>query len=319
MSAQTAIQSGSVATQVATFTEAFYHMDTFMTRDVNERILMRDKNKYASAYQQGMLWDDAITRRDNREAWYRPYVTIENVPLKNGPKVDNVAYGTYLGTNSPVKHLKKGWDASWGVFVGYNGSKQSYTGADLRQNGATLGFVGELYKKNFFTGLSINAGASMGKADTMYGTDDFNSFAGGVASKTGYNFEFKNGRYILQPTLLLGYSFIKTMDFTNSAGVKITSEPIHSIHVEPGVKLICPRGKGWRPYAHISVVANILDKAKFKANNMPLPETSIKPYVKYGVGIQKNWTDRMTSFFQTHLTHGGRNGIGFQLGFSWLF
>jgi outer membrane autotransporter protein len=159
----------------------------------------------------------------------------------------------------------------------------------------------------------------MGKADTMYGTDDFNSFAGGVASKTGYNFEFKNGRYILQPTLLLGYSFIKTMDFTNSAGVKITSEPIHSIHVEPGVKLICPRGKGWRPYAHISVVANILDKAKFKANNMPLPETSIKPYVKYGVGIQKSWTDRMTSFFQTHLTHGGRNGIGFQLGFSWLF
>ena len=319
VSSAVAAQSGSVATQVATFTEAFYHMDTFMTRDVSERIMMRDKNKYASSYQQGMLWDDAVSRRDNREAWYRPYVTIESVPLKNGPKVDNVAYGTYFGTNSPIKHLKKGWDASWGVFFGYNGSKQSYDSVDTRQNGATMGLVGELYKKNFFTGLSINAGASMGKADTMYGSDDFNTWVGGIASKTGYNFEFKNGRYIVQPTLLLGYSFIKTIDFTNSAGVKISSEPIHSIHLEPGVKVISPRKNGWRPYAHFSVIWNILDKAKIKANDMPLPETSIKPYVKYGVGVQKNWTDRMTSFLQTYLTHGGRNGIGFQLGFSWLF
>lgn len=67
-----------------------------------------------------------------------------------------------------------------------------------------------------------------------------------------------------------------------------------------------------------SMIWNILDKTKFKADNISLPETSIKPYVKYGAGIQKSWSEKLTSFLQTYLTHGGRNGVGLQAGVSWL-
>ena len=313
-----AAQSGAIANQVATFQESFYNMDSFMMRDVNERIMMRDRNKYASSYSSGMLWDDAITRRDNREMWLRPYVTFENVPLKNGPKVDNISYGTFFGTNSPIKQLKYGFDGAYGVYVAYNGSKQSYSNTNVYQNGATLGLVGELYKKNFFTGLSLSVGSSIGSADTMYGTDNFTMLTSGIASKTGYNFEFKNGRFILQPTILLGYSFVNTFDYTNSAGVKISSDPLHSIHIEPGIRFIANLKNGWKPYAGVSMVWNAMNKAKYYADDIALPETSIKPYVKYGVGVQKTFSERLSSFAQAFVTNGGRNGVGLQAGVSFV-
>ena len=319
LSSTVAAQSGAIATQNTTFGEAFYAMDTFMARDVNERIMMRDRNKYASNYAQGMLWDDAIARRDSREAWIRPYVTFESVPLKNGPKVDNIAYGTYFGTNTPIKKLSRGWDGAAGLYIGYNGSRQSYEHTNVIQNGGTIGLVGELYRNNFFTGLSINTGASHGIADTMWGKDKFDMFTAGVASKSGYNFEFKEGKLILQPTMLLGYSFINTFDFTNAAGVRITSDPLHSIHVEPGLRFIANHGNGFKTYAGVSMIWNLLDKTKSQADGLDLPETSIKPYVKYGVGVQKLWSDRASSFFQVYVTNGGRNGVGLQGGVSYLY
>lgn len=61
----------------------------------------------------------------------------------------------------------------------------------------------------------------------MYGKDKFAMLNAGVASKSGYNFEFKNGKYILQPTIMVGYSFVNTFDFANAAGVRVSAEPIH--------------------------------------------------------------------------------------------
>jgi len=62
-----------------------------------------------------------------------------------------------------------------------------------------------------------------------------------------------------------------------------------------------------------------MDKTKFSANDASLPEMSVRPYVKYGVGVRKTWGERFTGFFQTYLTNGGRNGVGLQAGFTWAF
>ena len=46
------------------------------------------------------------------------------------------------------------------------------------------------------------------------------------------------------------------------------------------------------------------------ANDVRLPEMSIKPYVEYGVGIQRCFkNDRFTAFAQSMIHNGGRNGI----------
>jgi hypothetical protein len=61
----------------------------------------------------------------------------------------------------------------------------------------------------------------------MYGRDEDPFLMAGVASKTGYNFEFKQGKFIIQPLLFMSYSMVKAFDYTNSAHVRIKSDPAY--------------------------------------------------------------------------------------------
>lgn len=65
------------------------------------------------------------------------------------------------------------------------------------------------------------------------------------------------------------------------------------------------------------MIWNLLDKSKVSANDVRLPEMSIKPYVQYGVGVQKRFKDRYMAFGQAMIQNGGRNGISLTAGFRW--
>ena len=203
------------------------------------------------------------------------------------------------------------------AYGAYNGSNQNYDGVTMTQNGGSFGISGAWYKGNFYTGLTANVGANAGEANSMYGKDHFTSLATGVASKSGYNWELANGKFILQPNFLMSYTFVNTFDYTNAAGVKITSDPLNSIQIAPGVKIIGNLKNGWQPYLGVQMVWNIIDKAKFKANNVELPNMSINPYIQYGVGVQKKVGDRFTGFGQAMMRNGGRSGVSLQFGFRW--
>ncbi len=60
-----------------------------------------------------------------------------------------------------------------------------------------------------------------------------------------------------------------------------------------------------------------MNENKVTANGVRLPEMGIKPYVEYGLGIQKNWKDHFTAFGQAMVRNGGRNGIALTSGFRW--
>lgn len=318
MAAPVAAQMGGYLTQLNSYDEAFRNMDMYMLMTAQQRQALKNKNKIASL-DGGILYDQTLMRQERAEGWFRPFATFEKVPLKNGPKVENISYGTYMGGESEMSDLGHGWNGMWGAYFGYNGSHQNYDGVSIYQNGGTLGVLGMAYKGNFFTGLTINAGASGVEASTMYGNEDFAMLMAGIASKTGYNWELFNGKFIIQPSMLMSYSFVNTFDYKNAAGVKVDSDPLHAIQLQPELKFIGNLKNGWQPYASVAMVWNIMDNTKFKANDVSLPELSVKPYVKYGVGVRKSWGERFTGFFQTYLTNGGRNGVGLQAGFTWTF
>lgn len=314
MASPVAAQLGGYLTQLNSYDQAFRNMDMYMLMTKKQREAMKLRNKYAAA-DSNLIFDPTGSAYDDKAVWVRPYATFENVPLKNGPKVSNVAYGSFFGAESELYDLGNGWDGMYGVYAGYNGSHQAYDGIGIYQNGGTLGLVGMAYKGNFFTGLTVNAGANVGEANTAYGTDNFTMLMAGIANKTGYNIELADGKFIIQPNVQLSYSFVNTFDYTNSAGVHMSSDPLNAIQVEPGVKFIGNLKNGWQPYAGVSVVWNIMDKTNFNANNVSLPELSVKPYVRYGLGVRKTWGEVCTGFLQTYFTNGGRNGVGFQAGF----
>ena len=315
--APVAAQSGAYSAQTNTFSKAFQMVDTYMSTTKTYRQSLKMANKYAMAKRGDYTISPNISQYDDKEAWINPYTTFEKIPLKRGPKVSNIAYGTLIGTDSELIELKRGFSAMYGGYIAYNGSHQRYDGVSVYQNGGSIGITGSLFKGNFFTGVVVNAGASQGKANTYYGDEDFTTLMAGIASKTGYNIELFDGKLIFQPNYYMSYSFVNTFDYTNAAGVRISSKPIHAIQIEPGIKIIGNLKNGWQPYAGVSVVFNPTGKTQIKADDYTLPSMYVKPYAKYGVGLRKNWKDRFSCFVQAFVTSGGRNGVGLQAGFTW--
>ena len=317
-----ASQAGANATMNQTFNYAFQNADNFMTIPYLERVAIKTANRYAlsptgDATDVGTFSPLFDANAETSSAWVKPYASFENIPLKNGPKVSNITYGTLVGFDTPIKSIRHGWDRTWTGYIGYNGASQRFSGVDATQNGGLVGGTLTLYKGNFFNATTVSSGAIVGDNRTMYGTDNYTMLMAGVGNKTGYNFEFKEGKIIIQPSMLLSYTFVNTFDYTNAAGVKIKNDPLHAIQIAPGVKFIANTKNGWQPYIGVNMIWNLLDKSKVSANDVRLPEMSIKPYVQYGVGVQKRFKDRYMAFGQAMIQNGGRNGISLTAGFRW--
>ena len=314
LSSPVSSQAGAYTAINETFNYAFRHADySFMP--LPKRIRMNMANRYAIRDFKALPYETEYSKEAG--FWYQPYTTFENIQLSNGPRVDMQSYGTLVGGDSSYQELKHGWGTVITPYIGYNGSSQHYSGISTYTNGGILGITQSFYKNNFFTAVTVNAGANVGESNTMYGSENFTTLMAGIASKTGYNFEFNNGKFIIQPSYMMSYSFINTFDYTNAAGVNIKSDPLHTIQIHPTIKFIGNLKNGWQPYASVGMVWNLLNETKVTANNVALPQMSIKPYVEYGVGIQKTYKDRFTGFVQAMIRNGGRNGIALSFGFKW--
>ena len=310
---------GAIGTVNQTFNHAFGNADTFMNIPYLERLSMKNRNRYAlgNAIEKGRFSPLYQPSDEEASVWVKPYATFETVGLKNGPKVHNNTYGTLVGFDTEMQSLKHGWDRVITGYIGYNGASQRYSGVDSTQNGGLIGGTVTMYKGNFFNATTVSVGANVAQNQTMYGKDDFAMLLSGVGNKTGYNFEFKEGKLILQPSMLMSYTFVNTFDYTNAAGVRIDNKPLHALQLAPGVKVIGNLKNGWQPYASVSMVWNLMGESDATANGVKLPEMSIKPYVQYGVGVQKRIKDHFTAYGQAMIQNGGRNGISLTGGFRW--
>ena len=298
--------------------DGFFHMNRYTKYAHSDRFAAENINKYAIETGQ-MPAQASLLPETSQGMWIKPYATYEKVGLRNGYKVENFAYGSMYGGDGDMFDMGHGWKGVISAFVGYNGNHMNYNGISMDMQGGSLGATGTFYKGNFFTGITVSTGASAGEAYTQYGTDRFSMLTAGIANKTGYNIEINDGKLIVQPTLFTGYTFVNTFDYTNAAGVRMDSDPLHAIQIIPGVKIIGNLENGWQPYAGVDMVWNIMDRTNVMANDVRLPQMSVKPYVQYGVGVQKSWGDKFTAFVQTMFRGGGRNGVAFTAGFRWVF
>ena len=308
-----AAQLAGYLTQLETYRNIFSNLDMVMITPPQNRGSFSIENKIA--YGANQFTFSPLTMPEERNGiWIKPYTVFENVPLKNGPKVSNVGYGVLLGGESGLRELSNGWYALYGGYAGYNGSHQSFDGNSIYNNGGLIGADVVFYKGKFFSAWTANIGANAADATTTDGRDEFTMLNTGVAQKTGYNFETLEKRLIIQPSIITSYSFINTFNYTTSSGVKMDADPLHAIHIEPQIKFIGNFKNYLQPYISASMVWNIIDDTKFRANDVYLPELSVKPFVQYGAGIQKRWGDRVTGFLEGMIRNGGRNGIALLFG-----
>ena len=308
-----AAQLAGYAAQLETYKNVFSNLDMVMIYPPDKRNNLSLNNKTASTINQ-FVFSPLSFPEERNGIWFKPYTIFEKVPLKNGPDVSNVGYGSLFGGESALKPLKKGWHYLYGAYASYNGSHQVFNGNSIYNNGGLIGADAAFYKGKFFSLWTASAGANAAEARTNFGKDDFAMFNTGIAEKTGYNIETFERKLIIQPSLLMSYTFVNTFNYTTSADVHMNSDPLHAIHIEPQIKLIGNFKNYLQPYISVSMIWNIIDDTRFQANDIYLPELSIKPYVQYGLGIQKRWGERLTGFIEAMIRNGGRNGIALGFG-----
>lgn len=95
------------------------------------------------------------------------------------------------------------------------------------------------------------------------------------------------------------------------------SDPMHSLQLNPSVRFIANTENGWQPYVSVGMVWNAMSISNVHANDVKLPEASIKPYIEYGIGVQKRFQDHFIAFGQAMVRNGGRNGVSLTAGFRW--
>ena len=314
--APAAAMQGIYYTQINNYDTAFGNIDQTMLKTKAQRKAEKFANKYAYDGEETQVFSPLYTQLEDKGVWFRPYVSTEKVNLKDGPKVNNTMYGALIGGDSVMMSVKD-WDVQYSAYIGYNGSTQSFDGNDINQNGGVVGVTAAAYKGDFFTALTANASFHSSDIKTNLGDADVCTLGTGIASKTGYNWELADGKFIIQPSWLMSYTFVNPFGDYDVRGVKIKTDSLNAVQLAPGLKFIGNTAKGWQPYIGMKMVWNISDETKVKANEVNLPETSTKPYFEYGLGVQKSAGERFTGFGQAMFRGGGRNGVAFTLGTRW--
>lgn len=313
MAVPVAMQVGGYLNQLASYDMAFGNLDTVMTLPV-----VGYNNQYAAAgMDDTVVYSPLFIPELEKGLWFRPYGNFEKVNLKDGPNVSNQSYGAFVGGDTPLTEIGHGFQGTLSAYIGYTGSHQNFEGVSNYQNGGTIGVTGAVYKGGFFSGLTVNVNASGNDSSTPYGGTDFFMLGAGVASKTGYNWELARGKFVIQPSWLMSYSYINAFSPGDLAGYKIDADGLHGVQLAPQIKLIANLPYGWQPYALFNFRWNLADETNVTINSIDIPDVSVKPYVEYGLGVQKRWGDRFTGFGQFLGRGAGRNGVGLNFGFRW--
>ena len=158
----------------------------------------------------------------------------------------------------------------------------------------------------------MNFGVSNFSADTTSGHENFVILLSGIASKTGYDLNVSKS-FIFQPSLLMSYSYIKTLDYKNVSDVDIESSPLSVLQIVPGLKFIVQLPNSCQPYMGLQMVWNMFDETRFKANKETLPNFELDSYISYGVGVQKSFGENFTGYLQVGFRDSGREGINGKL------
>jgi outer membrane autotransporter protein len=274
-------------------------------------------NSYEQAFS---IIDPALSEEGAKGLWLSPYAYNEDIDLNKDLTVSNTAYGAFMGYNSTKSDLGRNINGVFSIYGAYNSSNQSYKDATIDQGGGMLGATAVFFKERFYTAFTANVGVISEHGQGKYGKDNFMMYSKGIAARAGYNISLdENEKYTLQPSLDLSCSVIDIAPYKNTAGVKVDTGRFSPFNIEPGLKLATDLEKGLKSFVNVNMVWTLAGDTDCTANDIELPVMSIDPYIEYGVGLNKSFTESLSAGAELYGRSLGRRGVGGQLNIRWAF
>ncbi len=249
-------------------------------------------------------------------AWSDFSLTDEDINL-DGLKVENRAHTGIVGADIIGKDIID-WKSKYFIYTGYINSTQEYSDVKARQNAIFIGFGANLVNKDLFNSLTANIGTSFVDEVTSYGGAEFNMYSFSLANKVGYKYSTLNNRYILSPSINLGYHYIASTNYTAASNTKINIDAYNVFTIAPELRLVGNFNKH-KPYISILYNKNIYNGGNVRADNVLLQNISADEYYEFSLGIDIKLEENLDGHAQITKTAGDIQGITGQFGFAWKF
>ncbi len=242
----------------------------------------------------------------SNHAWVSLFGADDNVEFDSFETVDSEMMSLAGGFNSDKIKLGDNY-VGYGIYAGYLNGESKYTGNEIDQEGGYIGLSSSLQNGNFVMAGTINGGFIKNEAKHSFGTDKYDTYWTGVSLKTGYDYHVNNSLTI-QPNVYAGYSFVNSEDYTSKSGAKIKNDNLHLFEVAPGLKVNQTFANGWNGFA-LGKYAFVMDNGgDTNVDSALLPNISVKDYVEYGLGVEKDIRSDWRLAATINRRDGGRQG-----------
>lgn len=215
---------------------------------------------------------------------------------------DLVMFGISSGTKQSVDVLSE-----WGVFGGYIGGEQKLNDLVINEYGGYLGLYQGFNIRGLGVAMTLNAGVlSDNSAYGQFGTDEFvNIWAGGALNAT-YNI-LLDDTFALQPGVYVGYTWVKSANYVDYAGDKISNKNFNMLEVSPALRAVKHIGNDWFGYLDARYVFAFSGGGALAVNGVAQSALYDEEYSEYGIGVEKS-IDNFSLSVSLHRRDGIRSG-----------
>ena len=189
-----------------------------------------------------------------------------------------------IGTNKT--DIGAGW-ISTGAFGGYTGGRTHNTYIDLDQQGGYFGLYGSYNIHRMRTSMLATVGKMNSDIPRKFGGDSLDNTWANLTALTTFDI-LPTPSFTLQPGLRLGYTWVKSSNYTSLERIYITNDNFNFFLISPQLRAIKHMGHGWFGAAHIRYMWQMKNGGDARTSTgAKLHDLKMGNYTEYGIGLEK--------------------------------
>lgn len=174
-----------------------------------------------------------------------------------------------------------------GLFSGYVNANQTNDHIELEENGGYIGAYIEYQYNNLNISGIIDGGVIFTNSEIISGDDEFaNPWVGGTI-KTSYNLKLDDS-FSLRPTLYIGYTWIKSANYTSTENHTIENQNFNMFEVTPALRAIKHIANQWYGTLDVQYITNISGGGNTTIDDKKISKLDTTNYTEFSLGLEKS-------------------------------
>jgi hypothetical protein len=249
--------------------------------------------------------DTTSARQTINNAW------INWQHVENNAKFDEISrthskHNLYLAGLTSNQTKKRTAHTAWGIYTGYLDGNTTNKTIDTDSNGGFFGLYNRYQNTKLNISSTINGGAVNNSTKNIFGTDETTNFWFGGAISTSYKFAL-DSTFAIQPNAHIGYTWIKSENYTSASGDIIKNNATNTFELSPGINITKHISNNWFGKIDVKHIMFFTNGGDITVNDHDIKALTDHNFTEYSISLEKSTKNLV---FQTNIGRrdGGHSG-----------